>query len=116
MRAAIGQAPRHPGVRLTWMMAFALLDSRKAIAQKLAASDEVAALARIVQQSPPPVLADEEMGRLVLADQPIAGEPFDLTQLVQSGGVTEEPLVAARRARRFRLVLVATCRRTAKRR
>ena len=93
--------------QVPWMMAFALLDSPEALEQKLAHRDEIADLARIVRESPAPLLADEEMGLLVLGSQPIALDPFDLTQLVRAGRANEEPLVTALHERRFRLVLVS---------
>ena len=93
--------------QVPWMLAFALLDSPESLEQRLVRRDEIADLARVVSESQAPLLADEEMGLLVLANQPIAVDPFDLTQLVRAGRATEEPLVAALRAKRFRLVLVS---------
>jgi hypothetical protein len=76
------------------------------VLERVAARAEVARLMTVVEGAGGPVLADEYMGLLPLAGQPIVHQPFEMKQLADAKLWDERALTERIEAREFALILI----------
>jgi hypothetical protein len=93
---------------LVWQIFLFLpgLPHHRAIELKLRSRAELDQLMAYVRQADGPVLADEYMGLLPLAGRPIYIQPFEATQLANSGLWDQSPFLEAIERQEFSLVLI----------
>jgi hypothetical protein len=73
---------------------------------KLAQRDNLATLQRLVHAATGPVLADEDIGLLVLDGRPLAIQPFEATQLARAGVWDQQPFLEALDRQDFAAILI----------
>lgn len=67
---------------------------------------DMARIAERIRSSDGPVLADEDLGQMVLAGRPLLFQPFELTQLARAGKWDQTPLLAAIERQEYALILI----------
>lgn len=67
---------------------------------------DMALIAERIRSTDGPVLADEDLGQLVLAGRPLLFQPFELTQLARAGKWEQTPLLAAIERQEYALILI----------
>jgi trehalose/maltose transport system permease protein len=77
-----------------------------AIESKLQSRADIDLIMALVRRADGPVLADEYMGLLPLAGQPIYIQPFEITQLAESGLWDQTPFLKAIARREFPAILI----------
>jgi trehalose/maltose transport system permease protein len=77
-----------------------------AIESKLDRRAELDQLMTVVRQANGPILADEYMGLLPLAGQPLYIQPFEVSQLVPAGLWDQKPFLEAIARREFAAILI----------
>jgi ABC-type glycerol-3-phosphate transport system permease component len=73
---------------------------------KLAQRYDLASLQRLVNSTSRPVLADEDMGLLVLDGRPLVIQPFEATQLARAGVWDQRPFLEALDRQEFAAILI----------
>lgn len=63
-------------------------------------------IAERIRSSDGPVLADEDLGQMVLAGRPLLFQPFELTQLARAGKWDQTPLLATIERQEYALILI----------
>jgi hypothetical protein len=66
----------------------------------------LALIAERIRSTGPSVLADEDLGQMVLAGQPLLFQPFELTQLARAGKWDQTPLLTAIERQEYALILI----------
>lgn len=67
---------------------------------------DMARIAERIRSTDGPVLADEDLGQMVLAGKPLLFQPFELTQLARAGKWDQTPLLAAIERQEYPLILI----------
>ncbi len=67
---------------------------------------DLALVAERIRSADGPVLADEDLGQLVLAGRPLLFQPFEMTQLARAGMWDQAPLLAAIERQEYALILI----------
>lgn len=109
------QRPRRPAyaaIALLLALDIALMvlaaPYRVVIQGRLGQSAEAQRLLRSVHAAPGIVLADEDMGLLVLDGRPLYLQPFEMTQLARDGRWDQRPLLDALERQAFAAILIYT--------
>ncbi len=76
------------------------------VMDKVAAVSEVSQMAQVVRDTPGPVLADEYMGLVPLAGRRLYFQPFEFTQLHETGNWNQAAVLASIRRREFSAILL----------
>ncbi len=76
------------------------------VMDKVAAVSEVSQLAQLVREAPGPLLADEYMGLIPLAGRGLYFQPFEFTQLQETGNWDQAAVLASIRRREFSAILL----------
>jgi hypothetical protein len=109
------QRPRRPAyaaIALLLALDIALMvlaaPYRVVVQGRLAQSAEAQRLLGLVHAAPGIVLADEDMGLLVLDGRPLYLQPFEMTQLARAGRWDQRPLLDALERQAFAAILIYT--------
>ncbi|MFN8440646.1 MAG: ABC transporter permease subunit [Caldilineaceae bacterium] len=67
---------------------------------------DMAQIADLMRSTDGPLLADEDLGQMVLAGRPLLFQPFELTQLARAGKWDQTPLLTAIEHQEYALILI----------
>lgn len=112
--AALAWLRRAPRIRHALMLALALqvflllpgLSYQLFSQFRLDSRADMALVGERIRAADGPVLADEDIGQLVLAGRPLLFQPFELTQLARVGKWNQAPLLEAIERQEYALILI----------